>query len=131
MHNKGIIRFLEYAKMEQKPPLRNKSNSVDANTYIKTGQVQRVLMVLYNTFVLLQKLTHFVAIVTFSFVTIQLLTTSNLPVQWFAMLFRVHQKERTLSQTLRPCCPALCLKNNTSVVQYLKYKMFRQKTTCT
>ena len=26
--------------MEQKPPLRNKSNSVDANTYIKTGQVQ-------------------------------------------------------------------------------------------
>ena len=51
MHNKGIIRFLEYAKMEQKPPLRNKSNSVDANTYIKTGQVQRVLMVLYDTFV--------------------------------------------------------------------------------
>ena len=83
MHNKGIIRFLQYAKMEQKPPLRNKSNSVDVNTYIKTGQVQRVLMVLYNTFVLLQKITHFVAIVTFSFVTIQLLTTSNLPVQWF------------------------------------------------
>ena len=49
--------FLEYAKMEQKPPLRNKSNSVDANTYIKTGQVQRGLMVLYNTFVLLQKIT--------------------------------------------------------------------------
>ena len=69
--------------MEQTPPLRNKSNSVDANTYIKTSQVQRGLMVLYNTFVLLQKITHFVARVTFSFVTIQLLTTSNLPVQWF------------------------------------------------